>query len=119
MAVSPMHFGFTCDDGWFLLLDGHLAALQAMADEGRIPQPVASQVKQKYGQLRLYLKNPTTETLALAESLRLTSAITCEKCGAPGLLRWYAGVKTLCDAHAPFGTPVVWPQPPLETGDAR
>ena len=108
-------FGFACDDGWFLILANLLAAFQVDTDEGRISLPVIHQVKQKYGQLKIFLANPTAETVTRTEEARFRSMVTCERCGAPGLLRWFAGVKTLCDEHAPFGTPVVWPQPPMET----
>ena len=114
-ALSRHAFGFACDDGWFLIITNLLATFQIDADEGRFPPPVIHQVKQKYGQLRIFLANPTSETITRTEEARFRSMVTCERCGAPGLLRWFEGVRTLCDEHAPFGTPVVWPQPPMET----
>lgn len=51
-------FDFMCDDGWFLLIANHFATLQAMADDSRIARPVVSRVKQKFGQLLVYLKTP-------------------------------------------------------------
>ena len=52
---SPLAWGFTCEDGWFMILDQLLARLQAAADRGRIRQPIVSQVKEKFGTLRCRL----------------------------------------------------------------
>ena len=114
-AASVVPFTFACDDGWFPLIADHFASLQTLVAQGRIDQSVASEVKQKFGQLIVRLANPNPLSMVFAEQVRLKSAIMCELCGSPGLLRWYAGVKTLCEDHAPFGTPVVYPQPTWQT----
>ena len=109
-ATSAMHWGFLCGDGWFDLIDGLCAKLQAAVDAGEIPQPVAHQVKQKFGELRFYAWPKTAETQALIDAARAQSAVTCEICGEPGVLRWQHGVQTVCDQHALPGAGVVTPE---------
>ena len=104
---TSMCWGFACDDGWFNLIDRLCADLQSEADGGRIPQPVAAQVKQKFGELRFYAWPKTDATQALLDTAREKSAVTCEVCGAPGVLRWQNGVKTVCSAHALPGSRIV------------
>jgi hypothetical protein len=91
------------DAGWYPIvatLDERLAALD--------PDYVVHQVKEKFGTLRYYcapsgepsteLRNTFCDTIVQAER---TSAITCERCGGPGVLHrrghWR---KTLCAACA-------------------
>lgn len=96
---SSFHWGFEHDDGWFLIIAGLSSKLQSAADAGRIPQPVVTQVKQKFAELRFYVSARHPEISALVEAARQRSAITCEICGAPGSRRASNGVKTLCDDH--------------------
>lgn len=59
--------------------------------------PCASQIKEKFGTLRVYMTHylPEMEE-AISEAERL-SAITCEDCGQPGELRQGGWLRTLCD----------------------
>ncbi len=101
MAVTAMCWGFTCDDGWFDLIDELSAQLQAAADTGRIAQPVAMQVKQKFGALRFYVRAGNAEIHELARRATEKSLVTCEVCGRWGTTRVSGGlVKTTCAAHA-------------------
>ena len=43
--------GFECDDGWYSLIDALCVALQREADSGDGAQPIATEVKQKFGML--------------------------------------------------------------------
>lgn len=56
MQKSCMYWGFACDDGWFTLIDTLCAKLQAHTDLNGAPQVVATQVKEKYGELRFYVQ---------------------------------------------------------------
>ena len=56
MQESCMYWGFACDDGWFTLIDTLCAKLQAHTDLNGAPQVVATQVKEKYGELRFYVQ---------------------------------------------------------------
>ena len=108
MTGSSMHWGFTCGVGWFDLIGELCEKLQAASDAGEMPQPVAEQVKQKLGELRFFVSSPSSFLArALIEAVRERSALTCETCGEPGVLRWQHGVQTLCDLQADPGSQIV------------
>jgi hypothetical protein len=103
-SQSCMARGFECGEGSFNLIDTMCSLLQHETDKRGAPQVTASQVKEKFGQLRFYSDAPRTLTerqsayIAMAVAL---SGVTCEVCGAPGLLkehqRW---LSTRCEKHS-------------------
>ncbi len=107
---SMMRYGFTCGDGWFNLIDGLCAYLQNLTDECGAPQVVATQVKEKFGQLRFYVKYITTENgglditekqRAAIEFAEFMSARTCDVCGCPGeTIKGSMPVVTCCKDHS-------------------
>lgn len=86
-----MGWGFTCGNGWFLILWELSEQLEGMGC-------VASQVKEKFGGLRFYLEaypEGALETIRVAEERAIR---TCETCGDPGVVKSPRGwIKTLCD----------------------
>lgn len=54
MRTTAMCWGFSCGDGWYLLIDKLCSSLQWDTDKNRYPQVVATQVKEKFGTLRFY-----------------------------------------------------------------
>ncbi len=103
------------DAGWYPLViatDQRLAALD--------PDYVVQQIKEKFGTLRYHCApagdDPDLELLdafdAVTDDAQRASAVTCERCGEPGVLqrtRYWA--KTLCHACAgPLGYAPVPPQ---------
>jgi len=100
-------------DGWFDLLDTLCGTNQDVIDrraksiengftdpDMRIPQVVATQIKEKFGGLRFYFiggDDVTRGAIELAESM---SFRICEQCGKPGRPRNDGWVQTLCDEHA-------------------
>lgn len=62
--------------------------------------PRASQVKEKFGTLRFYMSSSNDKIEKLIDEAERKSAITCEECGEPGVLRGGGWLKTLCDKHA-------------------
>jgi NADH pyrophosphatase NudC (nudix superfamily) len=71
-----------------------------MSDEefDEIHQPVAAQVKEKFGGLRFYVDNAddyTRGVIAMAESM---SYKTCEVCGSPGKQTGKGWIKTVCES---------------------
>jgi hypothetical protein len=91
------------DAGWYpmtIACDEQLAALDA--------DYVVYQVKEKFGTLSYYCEPSAERRIALWEwftditaAVQRKSAITCERCGQPGVLhRLPHWVKTLCDACA-------------------
>lgn len=100
--TTAMGRGFECGDGWFDLIDELCRDLQAAADSGRIPQPVAQQVKEKLGSLRFRFFPLCEFAHDLLEAAREKSLETCDVCGKAGRLRCAPsfGYRTTCDSHA-------------------
>lgn len=81
---SCMFRGFACGDGWFNLIDRLCFRIQSGVDAGDRPQPVAAQVKEKLGGLRIYWRNADEVVCELTYFAGDLSEVTCELCGAPG-----------------------------------
>lgn len=100
-----MYFGFECDDGWFDLISELSYQIERIArklrETGVAPNrtPMVSQVKEKYGTLKYYVNNSTSEIQESVEIAGIKSSKTDEECGHLGSLKrlnecWY---KTLCE----------------------
>lgn len=94
-------FGFECADGWFTLIDAACALIQRHTDMASAQPLIASQVKEKFGELRFYYRGGSdysSSVVRLAESL---SSHVCEVCGGLGkgvsLMGW---MQTRCSEHA-------------------
>lgn len=97
---NPMHYGFTCGDGWFEIiydLSKQLEPLIAAMPEDE--RPAAAQVKEKFGTLRFYMTTETEEMTDLIIVAENDSAVTCEECGKDGRLREGGWLLTLCLKH--------------------
>ena len=97
---TSMCWGFDCGDGWYHIIDEACGAIQRHVTQKNLPQVVATQVKEKYGTLRLYVNHEDeyiSGVIAMAEAM---SAVTCETCGAPGTTRGTGWTRTLCEQHA-------------------
>jgi hypothetical protein len=100
----PITFGHGLDigPGWLALLDD---ALTQMGEEVRLMPPARRetfqivQIKEKYGEICIYYHGGTTRMYAIVEEAERRSLVTCDKCGAPGLLREFSNnwFVTLCD----------------------
>lgn len=98
----PISYGFSCDDGWFNILDGACSLIQSRCDriqrkEGKDIQVVAIQVKEKFGSLRFYTTGGddyTSGIIAMAECL---SSKICERCGDTGELYTNGWWVTQCE----------------------
>lgn len=102
---SAMGFGFSCGDGWFDLIDILCERLQHEAEHNDAPQVVASQVKEKFGELRFYIRGGATdEQWGMIEMAQAMSARICDQCGKPGrTLGNNLWLMTRCPDHAPDG----------------
>lgn len=99
-SIYGEDFYFECDDGWFKLL------LDLSLELSRFKYLKITQLKEKFGSLRVYFTNVDYE----ANSSKLIEQIIskyenistdiCEVCGNPGKLinnhGWY---KTVCEEH--------------------
>ena len=102
MTETSMCWGIETGDGWFTLLDVLCGYLQWETDNNDAPQVVASQVKEKYGELRFYVGATSKRQDAMIDFAESLSARTCEVCGAPaadakaGASNW---ITTRCGLH--------------------
>ena len=68
-----------------------------LAAEAALPR--VTQVKEKFGTLRVHLGSDDPRIHALVEFAEYHSGRVCEQCGAPGSLRTDGWMRTLCDKH--------------------
>lgn len=100
-SETCMYWGFSCDDGWYDLLNECSAKLEelnkTLPEDSRI---VAMQVKEKFGGLRFYAKGGTKEVAdAMNAAIREAegkSYKTCEYCGKVGEERPTSWIRVLC-----------------------
>jgi hypothetical protein len=80
-------------------VDNDLADPQERPVGEACPQPVAVQVKEKFGTLRFYYDGGDDIVDGVVRMAEAMSSVTCEVCGAPGTRRGGPWVRTLCDEH--------------------
>jgi hypothetical protein len=99
MERTCMCWGFDCGNGWLGIIDEVSAKIekvnQGLPEGQRIE---ATQVKEKFGGLRIYASGYTEETGRLIAEAENKSFNTCEACGNPGSLRDEGWLYTRCDA---------------------
>lgn len=101
MQESCMYWGFSCGDGWLTLIDTLCAQLQSHTDLNGAPQVVATQVKEKFGELRFYVQAADDYQRGMIAFATAMSAQLCEECGHPGQRLNRGGwVRTCCEKHA-------------------
>ena len=95
-----VHGGYTLEqglasvgDGWHDLVRGFF---QACDDAG----VAVSQVKEKFGALRIYTDGAPEYIWDLANELEVKSTKVCEDCGKRGKPRSGGWIRTLCNEHA-------------------
>ena len=88
-AVSCMAFGCECGDGWEPLLRSLFKSLSADC--------VLSQVKEKFGGLRVYTWGATDQDQDFIDFAEKQSYTICEFCGKPGKPNDRGWIITLCD----------------------
>jgi len=91
--LTLMAFGCEIGDGWYDIFADLCEKLS------KIEGVVLAQVKEKFGQLRVYTYNGTDETERLCEAALEQSTHVCERCGAAGKLRGSGWYYTACDKH--------------------
>lgn len=89
--------GCECCAGWYDLLD---ATLGWIAEAQPNAWWKASQIKEKFGTLRLYYDgNPGADGDAIIDAAEHLSGFVCDECGAPGKTRGPGWFATRCDEH--------------------
>lgn len=94
--TPPGWYGLACGEGWYPIVSQLHEKLKLIDPDYQV-----FQIKEKFGTLRYYSSlDGNGEVRKLVRQAELASAETCEVCGAPGVLRERAWLKTLCDQHA-------------------
>jgi hypothetical protein len=83
---TSMCWGFCCGDGWFAILEELCNAIATQVEGGTMPPVVATQVKEKLGQLHFHIsghfkpaENPEAHRLIARAQKR--AELTCQECG--------------------------------------
>lgn len=112
-AETGMWCGFTCGDGWFGIINDLCAEITSQVKAGTMPPVVASQVKEKSGYLRFYIRDHFNRELnpqahRLIDLAQQKAERTCEQCGAPVEMtetqRW-SSTCTVCPACTATDSP--------------
>jgi len=90
MKDTLMCFGFEHGDGWFFIIDNLCNSIQSYIDNNnsyrtedkKIPQVVATQVKEKFGTLSFYYSGGDEYVDGMIHLAEVMSANICEYCGA-------------------------------------
>jgi len=95
-----------CGDGWYDLIERLCTILQSEADnagyslseeEKEAIQPLAAQVKEKFGGLRFYIYGGNERMWGAISMAEAMSFKICEDCGVPGHRQPGGWIRTLCD----------------------
>jgi hypothetical protein len=103
---DELAWGVQCGVGWStIILDCTAEIAAALGGPEAESRFRVVQIKEKYGTLRYYLRSrPARHAAAINRAIDRAeerSAVTCEVCGAPGVLRETATgiLHTACDRH--------------------
>lgn len=93
-----MCFGFEVNSGWFRILD-HMSALVTDQAEKEGFDPVAQQIKEKYGTLRVAIVGLAGDeySAGVIRAAGLLSTRVCQSCGAMAFLRMNGWWRVHCD----------------------
>lgn len=78
-----MAFGFMCQEGWYPLIEETLDQIQDIVDRDGLDVQI-TEVKEKYGGLRIYVDGYTDEIGKIIEDAERKSVEICELCGKDG-----------------------------------
>lgn len=96
---SPFElFGVECGKGWHPIVKEVLDYItEYNKDKKEDDKIVIRQIKEKFGQLRIYVYNSTKELERLIDSAERKAAMTCELCGSQEKVgQTYGGWITTC-----------------------
>ena len=86
---------YECDKGWHHLIEETIAKIKEID-----PDIQFTQIKEKFGGLRIYVGRASEETYDVIAEAEQKSYKTCEVCGQPGELDTKSGWwKTVCSEH--------------------
>lgn len=98
---SRLYGGIDCGSGWEPIIDQLLSDLMAAAKEYNDTPPRVNQIKEKFGELRVYLEEYNYDKYyELVSAAGHLSGQTCEDCGAPGTIQNCNGwLRAQCGDH--------------------
>jgi len=104
MTETAMCWGFSCNDGWFNIINHLCQNIQHHLDwknkDGElIPQVVVDQVKEKFGTLRFYYTGGDDTVDGMVRMAESMSGVTCETCGNVGESNSSGWIRVLCETH--------------------
>lgn len=93
-------YGIQCDNGWFTIINSLCDTLENRVNPTLENPMEITQVKEKFGGLRVYATRVPEEAQASISTARLIASNTCEVCGdTPATKQTVRGrIKTVCDA---------------------
>lgn len=95
-SETCMAWGIAVGDGWYPIVSGLCNGLEKIRRKtGRDIQ--FSQIKQKWGLLRVYLDNSCDEAERLVEAAESESSKWCEDCGCAGKTGTEGYIRTVCE----------------------
>lgn len=112
VTENLMSFGCECSDGWFRLINTacSLIASHQTNQRPRPPDFLFTQIKEKYGTLRMYSDGGDDYTDGVISMAEAMSAYTCELCGAPGKIGGVGWLTTRCGKCVPDSAPEKEPE---------
>jgi len=92
-------FGFEIGNGWYDIVERLAAKInfELQADSALNDMFYITQIKEKWGHLRVYVTGATESIYDAIEEAEKESGTTCELCGEPGKLRDNGWLKVRCD----------------------
>ena len=94
---SCMVYGCEHGDGWHGILRAACKEIAAHGERECYQPFKFSQIKEKYGTLRLYHDGGDSYCDGVVDMAEAMSAVTCEQCGAPGKPNDSGWISTLCE----------------------
>ena len=109
---STLHtYGVSCRDGWYGLVEQLCHDVQQLVSDEHFAQPVAVDVKEKFGKLKVHWRHPrklNPRVLELTTQAEDRSCHVCDLCGAPARTLsddgWW---RSRCEVH---GNDRGWPR---------
>jgi len=97
MSQTCMCWGLECGDGWYNLIDSACAIISYEIKYNKCPPVQFTQVKEKFGGLRIYYTGGNEFTSGVISTVGYLSQTTCETCGNPGKQTNEGWIRTLCE----------------------
>lgn len=92
------HWVIECGDGWYPILEKLCEEIQGGVVKNYAPKVKFTQIKEKFGELRIYYSGCDQYVEKLIDLAVVTSKSTCEQCGAQGASQrtCHGWIKTFC-----------------------